>query len=288
MNALSGPGSGADYAYCGTELRRDDLDRWLACLFIPEAKRRHAHALYAFSLEVARVSEIVSQPMPGLIRLQWWRDALERPDDGDVRANPVAAALADTIQRFNLPKSAFMELIDAREFDLFDEPMETIEALEGYAKATSSGLFRMSSMIVAAEQSAACVAAAETGGVAYALTGLLRALPWHSARGQIFIPLEILRKHGLSRADIAAHRPTPAILAAIADLRGLAQKSLDSFFLSIEGLPDSCRTAFLPVSLCESYLRQMEKPGYDPFKTRVTLPQWRRQWILWRAAKNWG
>ncbi len=56
----------------------------------------------------------------------------------------------------------------------------------------------------------------------------------------------------------------------------------------IEGLPDACRPAFLPISLCEPNLRQMEKPGYEPFETLVELPQWRRQWILWRAAKNWG
>jgi len=288
MNALSGSGGEADYAYCESELRRDDLDRWLACLFIPEEKRRHTHALYAFSLEIARVREIVSQPMPGMIRLQWWRDALEKPDEGDVRANPVAAALVDTIQRFDLPKSAFIELIDAREFDFFDEPMETVEALETYAKATSSGLFRISSAILDPNQSADCLSAADHGGVAYALTGLLRAVPWHNAGGQLFIPLEILREHGLSRGDVAAGKPTPAILAALADLRGLARKNLDSFLSRVKDLPDSCCTAFLPVSLCEAYLRQMEKPGYDPFKTAVTLPQWRRQWILWRAAKNRG
>jgi 15-cis-phytoene synthase len=287
MNALSGPTSGADYAYCETELRRDDLDRWLACLFIREAQRRHAHALYAFSLEIARAREIVSQPMLGMIRLQWWRDALEKPDEGDVRANPVAAALVDTIHRFDLPKGALIELIDAREFDLFDEPMETVEALETYAKATSSGLFRMSSAILDPNQSAACFAAADHGGVAYALTGLLRAFPWHNARGQLFIPLEILRKHGLSRGDIAAGRPTPPTLAALADLRGLARKNLDSFLSRVKDLPDSCRAVLLPASLCEAYLRRMEKPGYDPFKTAVTLPQWRRQWILWRAAKQW-
>jgi phytoene synthase len=78
-----------------------------------------------------------------------------------------------------------------------------------------------------------------------------------------------------------------AVLAALADLRGLARKNLYCFLSSIKGLPGSCLAGLLPVSLCEAYLRQMEKPGYDPFKTAVTLPQWRRQWILWRAAKRW-
>jgi 15-cis-phytoene synthase len=56
----------------------------------------------------------------------------------------------------------------------------------------------------------------------------------------------------------------------------------------LRSLPDKSLPAFLPVSLCEPYLRLMEKPGYDPFKNVIELPQWRRQWILWRASGRWG
>jgi 15-cis-phytoene synthase len=44
--------------------------------------------------------------------------------------------------------------------------------------------------------------------------------------------------------------------------------------------------AVLPAALCELYLRQMEKPDYDPLTTIVEIPQWRRQWRLWRAARK--
>ena len=79
-----------------------------------------------------------------------------------------------------------------------------------------------------------------------------------------------------------------AISAALADLREIARRHLETFLERIDGLPDRCRGAFLPVSLCEPYMREMEKPSYNPFETAVTLPQWRRQWSLWRAAKRWG
>ena len=92
----------------------------------------------------------------------------------------------------------------------------------------------------------------------------------------------------LDRAAVAAGEATPAVLAALADMRGLARDNLDVSLTRIEGLPAACLPGFLPISLCEPYLRRMEKPGYDPFKTPIELPQWRRQWILWRAAKNWG
>ncbi|HEX3495541.1 MAG TPA: squalene/phytoene synthase family protein, partial [Methylocella sp.] len=120
-----------DYAYCEGLLRREDKDRWLASLFVPREPRRHIHALYAFSLEVARVREIVSEPLLGEIRFQWWRDALEgAADAGEAKANPVAAALLDTIARFDLPKAPLLELIFARAAGLYGEPMDSVAALE--------------------------------------------------------------------------------------------------------------------------------------------------------------
>ncbi|ACK51775.1 Squalene/phytoene synthase [Methylocella silvestris BL2] len=277
----------ADYAYCETIVRRDDPDRWLASLFLPEGKRRYAHALYAFSLEIARVREVVSEPMLGEIRFQWWREALEQPDREDVRANPVAAAVTDVLVRFDLPSEHLLQLIDARQFDLFDDPMQSVDELEAYARATSSNLFCLTPMILEPETPSSGFGAASHGGTAYALTGLLRAFPWHAARGQCYVPLDILRRHGLERADAVSGRASPALLAALEEFRALARSHLEIFLTRIEGLPDLARPAFLPICLCEPYLRLMEGKCYDPFKTNVVLPQWRRQWALWRAAKHW-
>ena len=84
-------------SHCEDLVRAGDPDRYFATLFAPAAARPHLFALYAFSLTVARVREAASNPMAGEIRLQWWRDALQGEARGDVRANPVAAALDDAI-----------------------------------------------------------------------------------------------------------------------------------------------------------------------------------------------
>jgi len=280
--------NGADYVYCEELLRRDDRDRWLASLFAPPELRRHIHALYAFSLEIARVREIVSEPLLGEIRFQWWRDVIEGTNEGDAKANPVAAALLDTIARFGLPKAPLLELIVARGHDLYDDPMQSLEALEAYTKATSANLLRLAALILDGEEAPASRDAALHAGIAYGITGLIRALPWHSARGQVFVPAGILQAHGASRDDFAAGRASEAVLAAIADLLARARAHLDIFYATLPGLPEKSRPAFLPACLCEPYLRLMEKPGYEPFKTVIELPQWRRQWILWRAARRWG
>ncbi len=228
--------------------------------------------------------KIVSEPLLGEIRLQWWRDALEGA--GEAKANPVAAALLDTISRFDLPKAPLLELISARGRDLYGESIESINVLKAYTEATCANLLRLAALILDGEEAAASRDAALHAGIAYGITGLIRALPWQFARG--FVPGEILRAHGASRDDFAAGHASPAVLAALADARAVSRAHLDIFYAKLPGLPDKSRPAFLPVCLCEPYLRLMEKPGYEPFKTVVELPQWRRQWILWRAARRWG
>ena len=278
----------ADYVHCEDLLRRDDRDRWLASLFVPQAVRRHIHALYAFSLEVARVREIVSEPLLGEVRFQWWRDALDGKTEAGAGANPVAGALLDTIARFSLPEAPLLELIDARLTDLYADPVESAGALESYTEATCAHLFRLATLILDGEEAVAGLGVAGHAGIAYGIVGLLRALPWHSARGQVFVPAEILREHGAEPGELADGRVSPGVLAALADLRALARAHLDTFDARLHSLPDKSRPAFLSVCLCEPYLRLMEKPGYDPFKTVIELPQWRRQWILWKAASRWG
>ena len=112
-------------------VREADPDRYWASLFAPADKRPHLYALHAFNFEIARVRESVREAMVGEIRLQWWRDALQGEARGDVRANPVAAALDDTIVKFRLPRQALVNLIDARIFDLYEDPMPSLNDLEG-------------------------------------------------------------------------------------------------------------------------------------------------------------
>jgi phytoene synthase len=224
----------------------------------------------------------------GEIRFQWWRDALEGIHAADAKANPVAAALLDTLARFDLPKAPLLELISARGRDLYGEPIESINALEAYTEATCSNLLRLAALILDGAEATASRDAARHAGIAYGITGLIRALPWHSARGQIFVPAEILQAHAASRDDFAAGRASPGVLAALTDTRAVARAHLVIFYAKLPGLPEKSRPAFLPVCLCEPYLRLVERPGYDPFKAVIELPQWRRQWILWRAARRWG
>src|SRR3954462_4395375 len=163
------------YSHCETLVREGDPDRYWANLFAPADKRPHLLALYAFNFEVARIRDSVREALIGEMRLQWWRDALQGEARGEVKANPVAAALDDTIVKFRLPRQALVDLIDARLFDLYDAPMPSLNDLEGYCGETSSSLIRLASVILMDGQDPGAADAAGHGGVAYAMTGLLRA-----------------------------------------------------------------------------------------------------------------
>src|ERR1700754_3498634 len=131
-----------DFDYCETLVGEADKDRFVATLLPAAPRRRALQALYALNVELARVRELAREPMPGEIRLQWWRDVLGGVGHGDVAANPVAAALREVVVRYRLPPKMLADLIDARGFDLYDDPMANLAELELYATRTSSALIQ--------------------------------------------------------------------------------------------------------------------------------------------------
>jgi 15-cis-phytoene synthase len=273
------------YEHCESLARDHDRDRWLSALFAPAGARPHFHALTAFSYEVGRLRDFVREPLAGEMRLAWWREALTGAGRGEVAGNPVAAALIDTIERFGLPLQAFENLLSARAFDLYDDPMPDLNDFEGYCGETCSVLFRLGALILGRGRDLGGADAAGHAGVAYATVGLLRALPLTSARGQVYLPADVLSRYGVSREDIAGRRDSPGLRAALAELRGRARRHLDAARALMREAPSEIAAAFLPLAYLPLYLARMERANYSPFGAIVEAPQWRRQWALWRAAR---
>jgi phytoene synthase len=270
-----------DFDYCETLVREADKDRFVATLFAPAPRRRALYALYAFNVELARVRELAREPMPGEIRLQWWRDVLGGQRTGE--AGPVASALAATVIRYRLPVALLGEMIEARSFDLYDDPMGSLVELDAYAEKTSSALIALAAQILNEGRESGLDDAARHAGIAYAIAGLLTAFPPHAARRQLYVPLDVMQRHGARPEDVFAGLATPQLRAALAELREIARAHLSQ--VSIAGIPATLMPAFLPVALVAPTLKRLERSAGDPFTLRP-LPQWRRQWLLWRASRN--
>ena len=273
------------FAHCEALVRAADKDRFLATLFAPAEHRGTLHALYAFNLEIARVREIVHEPLAGEIRMQWWTDAIASEDAGDASAHPVAAALLATVARERIPVEVLTDLIDARRFDLYNDPMPGLAELEDYARKTSSALIALAGNVLGSRGDASVDRLAGHAGIAYAIAALLKAFPVHAARGQLFLPLDLCERHGVRREDIADRRTTPELRTLLCDMRGRAREHLAQAGELIGEVRAAVLPAFLPVALAGPTLRRMDEPGRDPFAA-FEIPQWRRQWQLWRAARQ--
>jgi phytoene synthase len=271
-------------AYCHDIVRRNDKDRYLASLFAPEDKRPHLWALYAFNHEIARVREMITQPMAGEVRLQWWSEAFGSLNAGGSADHPVLEALGEAVKAASLPVPALTRLIEARRFDLYDDPMPTLTDLEGYLGETSSTVIQLASLILAGAEAATAAAAAGYAGVAYGMAGLLRALPLQRARGQCFVPRDLLALESLSPGDLLTGKPREALARVIGRLIGIAQERVALARGERHCIPQAAMAAFLPASLSGGYLAKLARAGSDVLDHVVEVPQWRRQIVLWRNA----
>lgn len=267
-------------AYCTQLVRTADRDRFLAALFAPAQHRDALYALYAFNVELTRVREAAREPLPGEIRLQWWSEVIGGVRGDEARANPVASALLAAIDRHRLPPAKLLALIEAHRFDLYDKAMATLADLEAYAKKTSSAVIAIAAQILAGDE---MEEVAQPAGIACAIVGVLRGFPLHAARGQLYVPRDILERHRVLTQDIFAGRSSDGLAAAIAELRDLGRRYLASTREAMTSLPDEALPALLPVALVRPWLERLERSA--PFSPAEISP-WRRQWLIWRAARH--
>lgn len=271
----------ASLSPCAAELRQHDPDRFLTALFAPADRREALFALYAFNLEVARSREMVREPMLGRMRLQWWRETIAELYGGQPRRHYVVDTLADAVRRHDLPRAEFDRLIDAREFDMDDEAPATLDALVGYAEASSASLMRLALRILGGGDTAS--AARQTTrerqathvGVAWGLVGLLRAVPFHARARRLYLPRDLLDDCGLVIDDLFELRRSPALEGALAEVARRVAAVAQVELTAARRLPPPPRAqlaALLPGTLAGQYLKCLAASGYDPFDRRVQTP----------------
>jgi len=271
-----------NFEYCAARVREADRDRYLATLFAPAGRREALFALYAFNTEIARVRGLAREPMPGEIRLQWWREVLAGERVDEAQAHPAAAALLETLARHRIGTGLLVGLLDAHAFDLYDEPMATLADLQRYGIATRSTLLSVTSEILGA---AAPEALTQQAGLAQTVARVLQDFALHASRRQLYVPLDVLARAGAERENIFAARPDQALHAALNEMRSTVRNHLAAAAENIGKASEAILPALLPLALVGPTLRAMEQRDYDPFRSEL-LPAWRRQWLIWRAARD--
>jgi 15-cis-phytoene synthase len=270
--------------FCMELVRSHDFASYASTLFVPPAQRRALFAIHAFNVEILRVREQVSQPLPGEIRMQWWTDMLAGSGHGGVEGNPVAAELLLAVRNAGLPVERLTRLIDEHQFDLYNDPMPTMAALEGYINDTSSALFSLAARI-AGWQSDEIEHLARHAGLANGMVQVIAALPQDASRRQLFLPLQLLEQHGCSIEEVFAGKETPTLRAALGQLIAEAGGHLDTALALLATVPPQVRPVFLPLALVARDLKRMSRADSNPFVPYVTS-RFRTLWTLWRASRS--
>jgi len=270
--------------FCAELLRTHDFTRYVSTLFMPAEQRRALVALYAFNVEISRVHEQVSQPLPGEVRLQWWTDMLAGAGHGGVEGNPVAAELMLAIRSWRLPIERLSRLIDEHQFDLYNDPMPTMAALEGYINDTSAVLFSLGAAI-AARPSEEVEHLARHAGLAQGMVQVIAALPRDASRRQLFVPQQLLESHGCGIEEVFAGKQTPRLRAALGQLLDEARGHLKTALALLADAPPQVRPVFLPLAMVDRDLKRMSRVDNDPFALQTTS-RFRTLWTLWQASRS--
>ncbi|MEZ5669689.1 MAG: squalene/phytoene synthase family protein [Alphaproteobacteria bacterium] len=277
------PGDDTDLAYCLDLIRHGDRDRYLVALFAPAAARAALTALFALNCELAKTVHVVSEPMLGQIRLQWWRESVDGIFAGAPRRHAVIQPLAAAVARFGLPRAPFDAMIDARERDLDPAPFAGVEDLAGYCAATEGPLLTLGR--AATGQVPAAIGADAGAGVAagYGIARLLCELAQNRRAGPLAVPADVAARHGLPATALRTGAPGDVRLAAaVAELAPEAARRLAG--------PAGGRVDRMHATLARARLRRLKKAGYDPYDATVAAAgpgdSWRLLFALLRPGRR--
>lgn len=267
--------------YIAALVKAGDQDRYWSGLLLPEPARDTLFAIYAFNIELARIGEQAREPQLGEIRLEWWREALASTDDA-ATGNPVADALIAARVAYDFPLDRLNAMIDARSVDVRRESIAGMDELRDYLLGTAGAVFGLSAEVAGAQRGAA-PKAIEAAAMAYGLTGLMRALPYHRSRGQLYLPADFLAAFGVEPEAVLRGEESEALRTALGVMRARALDHLAAFRRLAAELPASTLPVFLPLALVPGALRRLGAPTHRALTDVVHLNPLGRFTRIWLA-----
>jgi phytoene synthase len=258
-------------SYCAAAVREHDPDRYLATLFAPPAAREALFALYAFDHEISKVRHVVREPMAGLVRFQWWRDALYGIAAGNPPAQPVAAALQAQWAAFAPLRPRLDAAIDGRELELSADPAADLAVLERRLEA-GCGEITAAALELLGASAAPAHAAGRHVGLALGLIRLVQALPADLGRERMRLPSALLDRHGVNPQGSGKARDGHALAPVVAELAARARAHLRDARRYRRDVPKRALAALLHATLLEHYLERLARARHDPFANVPTRP----------------
>ncbi len=260
------------HAHVLSVVSRASSSFWFGMRILSKPRRLAMYALYAFGREVDDVVDEGGNQSQKLTMLDQWRQEVDRLFAGQP-AHPTTMALLDPVRRYGLPKAEFLALIDGMEMDARESMhAPNLDGLALYCRRAAGTVGVLSLKVFGAVESDA-----EIFGLALAdglqLTNILRDLEEDASRDRLYLPAELLRRHGLEPTatprEILADARVSAVCEEIATMARCRFADADKAMLTCQRR--RLRPALLMMGVYEHTLDRLEQRGFAPGQPRVRL-----------------
>ena len=257
------------YAMCRRVAHRAGPNFSVGFRFLPKHKRNGVYAAYAFC---RFVDDVVDEtPGAGVVeRIDHWEEELDRCYEGRP-TREVTVALADTVSRYLIPKSAFAGLIEGCRQDLVKNRYASFDELMGYSDLVATTIATMSLSIFGYDDVAAIPRGRDLA-TAFQLTNILRDVGDDIAKDRIYLPADEMARFGVSEDDLKAGRVTPQF----EELMRFQVERVREHYHRAEVLldliePDCRRCTCLMGAVYYEVLNHIEDQGFAVFGRRIGL-----------------
>ncbi len=263
-------------------VRRAKTSFYWAMRRLPAARRNAMFAIYAFCREVDDIADEPGIEAEKKLRLDEWRDEIERLYAGDPKA-AISRALASPVARFGLGREDFIHIIDGMKIDARQSlRIADMNELEDYCDRVACAVGRLSNRVFGIDAETGDLVAAALGE-ALQLTNILRDLAEDAARDRLYLPLSLLRAHGIDDQDPAKVLAHPNLFEVCEDVADRARRRFDE----ADALLGRCDRARMrpAVMMMEVYRRIFDKllaRGWSRIGERVSLSKAEKLWVVFR------
>ncbi len=285
-SAKEGAGDTGMYdEYCREKVAVPGSSYYYSTLFVAPERQKALNVVYAFKAEIEGIRRSCSDPGIARIKLEWWRDELQRALEGAPQ-HPVAQGIAMLITQYGLMPPDLLAIIDCAERRLNGERYPSYAALKEDHRHSAGALARLACTITGCESEETSLALPDLYA-ALEMAHSVQNLREEATRGWIPLPTDEMEQLGVSPWDLLSHPSTPQLLALIA--RHLARLGED-LSSALTRLPACDRIrqlhAIIMGELMRATLHEVQRDGCRVLDHRTTLTPLRKLWIAWRTQRK--
>ncbi|MFT0534117.1 presqualene diphosphate synthase HpnD [Castellaniella hirudinis] len=273
--------------YCQKKAAQSGSSFYYSFLFLPGEQRKAITALYAFCREVDDIVDEVEEASVARMKLNWWRTQVDAMFGG-TPDHPVAIALQRHLSTYALRPDPFYALIEGMEMDLDQFRYPDWPSLKEYCWRAAGVVGELSAGIFGHTRPET-LQYAETLGLAFQMTNIIRDVGDDARRGRIYLPEADMRQHGVTMDDILDGRYSDNFQAL---MRQQTERARALYRDAMRLLPEADRRAQRPglmmAAIYATLLDEIERDGWHVLQQRIALTPIRKFWLAWKVWVGGG